>query len=150
MPTFIFYRNRTKIDRLQGADINGLESKIKQHYGSSDTEEGGDEYGHGLMDIGTFISKNECEALNEADDHNLEHALVNGAGYMASDVDEQLIISLTFNQAVKIHSLKLKAPVEHGPKNIKVGLFHLKRIKFLIFMNFFSYSLINQEHSTLI
>lgn len=122
MPTFMFYRNRTKIDRLQGADINGLESKIKQHYGSTDPEETtGEDYGQGLMDIGTFISKKECEALNEADDHNLEHALVNGPGYLASDVDEQLIISLTFNQAVKIHSLKLKAPVEHGPKNIKVS-----------------------------
>lgn len=34
MPTFIFYRNRQKIDRLQGADVQGLEAKIKQHYGS--------------------------------------------------------------------------------------------------------------------
>ncbi|CAH1957476.1 unnamed protein product [Acanthoscelides obtectus] len=39
MPTFIFYRNKVKIDRLQGADPNGLENKIKQHVGADEGEE---------------------------------------------------------------------------------------------------------------
>lgn len=119
MPTFIFYRNRSKIDRLQGADINALEAKIQEHYGSG---EGGDEdeYGHGLMDLITFITSSQCECLNEADDHDLSHALKAGAGYLASDCDEQLIISVTFNQAVKIHSIKIKAPLAHAPKDIKL------------------------------
>lgn len=39
MPTFIFYRNKTKIDRLQGADPNMLEDKIQQYYGSTEGEE---------------------------------------------------------------------------------------------------------------
>ena len=56
MPTFIFFRNKTKIDKIQGADNKALEEKvgirvnffivaylqiiiqIKQHYG----EDGGD------------------------------------------------------------------------------------------------------------
>ncbi|XP_058817117.1 thioredoxin-like [Topomyia yanbarensis] len=31
MTMFIFYRARTKIDRMQGADINVLEAKIQKH-----------------------------------------------------------------------------------------------------------------------
>jgi len=31
MPTFNFYRNKTKVDSLQGADIDGLVAKIKQN-----------------------------------------------------------------------------------------------------------------------
>lgn len=119
MPTFIFYRNRSKIDRVQGADVATLEAKIQQHYGSgdADTEE---EYAQGLMDLGTFITNSQCECLNEADDHPLGHALKAGAGYLASDCDEQLIISVTFNQAVKIHSIKFKAPSAHAPKDVKL------------------------------
>lgn len=39
MPTFIFYRNRIKLDLCQGADPVGLESKIQNFYGSGDTED---------------------------------------------------------------------------------------------------------------
>lgn len=120
MPTFIFYRNRSKIDRVQGADISALESKIKQHYGEENAADDGEDYGQGLMDLSTFVTKNMCECLNESDDHTLEHLLNSGPGYLASDVDEQLILNIAFNQAVKIHSLKLKAPQKHGPKKIKL------------------------------
>lgn len=36
MPTFLFYRNKTKIDLLQGADSATLESKVQQHYETDD------------------------------------------------------------------------------------------------------------------
>lgn len=42
MPTFIFYKNKTKIDTLRGADPNALEEKIKQWKGE-DSEGGEDE-----------------------------------------------------------------------------------------------------------
>lgn len=32
----------------------------------------------------------------------------------------QLIFSVTFNQAVKIHSLKIKAPADKGPKHVRI------------------------------
>ncbi|XP_070504146.1 thioredoxin-like protein 1 [Chironomus tepperi] len=119
MPTFVFYRNKSKIDRIQGADVNALEAKIKQHYGAEGTSgEEEPEYGQGLMDLSTFIMKNMCECLNESDDHNFQHCL--DSGYLASDCDEQLIISITFNQAVKIHSIKMKAPAKEGPKTVKL------------------------------
>lgn len=118
MPTFIFYRNRTKVDRIQGADPTSLENKIQQYYGTDDTEEGESVAGH--MDLSPFISKVECECLNESDDHPFTHCLTSGGGYLQSDCDEQLIISITFNQSVKIHSLKIKAPSDKGPKNIRI------------------------------
>lgn len=121
MPTFIFYRNRTKIDKMSGADINGLEAKIKQHYADSDAGEAGGEekdYGQGLMDLSVFMLKDMCECLNESDDHSLKNCF--GEGYLASDCDEQLIISVQFNQAVKIHSILMKAPKDEGPKTVKL------------------------------
>ncbi|GAB0089869.1 Thioredoxin-like [Sergentomyia squamirostris] len=119
MPTFIFYRNGQKIDRLQGADIQGLEHKIREHIGSTE-DDSGEDYGQGLMELNSFISKNECECLNEADDHPLAHCLTSAGGFLQSDVDEQLIISIAFNQPVRLHSLKIKAPTALGPKNIKL------------------------------
>lgn len=121
MPTFIFYRNRSKIDRLQGADIAGLENKIRQHIGSTDDDGGddGEEYGQGMMDLTSFIQKADSECLNEADDHPFAHCLTSG-GYLQSDCDEQLILSITFNQVVKIHSIKFKGPTTIGPKTVRL------------------------------
>ncbi|KAL1512513.1 hypothetical protein ABEB36_002095 [Hypothenemus hampei] len=118
MPTFIFYRNKTKIDRLQGADPTGLESKIQQYIGSDDNEDAEGIAGH--MDLSVFITKAQCECLNESDEHPLIHALTSNGGYLQSDCDEQLIISIAFNQSVKIHSLKLKAPADKGPKSVRL------------------------------
>ncbi|XP_019879651.1 thioredoxin-like protein 1 [Aethina tumida] len=118
MPTFIFYRNKTKIDRLQGADPTGLETKIQQYYGSEDADDLECVAGH--MDLHPFIMKAQCECLNESDDHPFTHCLTSGGGYLQSDCDEQLIISVTFNQSVKIHSLKIKAPADKGPKFIRL------------------------------
>ena len=36
MPTFLFFRNKTKIDLLRGADAGSLEEKIRKWYGSGD------------------------------------------------------------------------------------------------------------------
>ncbi|XP_017776586.1 PREDICTED: thioredoxin-like protein 1 [Nicrophorus vespilloides] len=118
MPTFIFYRNKTKVDRLQGADPSSLENKIKQYYGSAEGDDAESIDGH--MDLNPFITKAECECLNEADDHPLAHCLQAGGGFLQSDCDEQLIISIAFNQGVKIHSLKFKGPADKGPKQVKI------------------------------
>jgi len=42
MPTFIFYRRRTRLGQCQGADPVGLESKIQQFYGSGDADDADD------------------------------------------------------------------------------------------------------------
>eukprot|EP00088_Acartia_fossae_P059851 TRINITY_DN71565_c0_g1_i1.p1 TRINITY_DN71565_c0_g1~~TRINITY_DN71565_c0_g1_i1.p1 ORF type:complete len:287 (-),score=72.50 TRINITY_DN71565_c0_g1_i1:75-935(-) len=119
MPTFMFFRNKTKIDKMQGADNKALEEMVKKHYG----EEGGESEDtgvKGMMDLITFIDKSRCECLNEDDDHPYGHCLSSAGGYLQSDCDEQIILSLSFNQSVKIHSLKIKAPSDKGPKTLRV------------------------------
>merc|ERR1719233_1092204 len=119
MPTFIFFRNKTKIDKIQGADNKALEEKIKQHYGE-DGGDGEDAGVKGMMDLSTFIDKAQSECLNEDDDHPYSHCLTSGGGFLQSDCDEQLILALSFNQGVKIHSIKLKAPADKGPKTLRI------------------------------
>lgn len=129
---------QTKVDRLQGADAATLESKIQQYYGSEEGEDVEGVAGHVSinvynteyvktktnnffqMDLSPFISKSQCECLNESDDHPLPDCLASGGGFLQSDCDEQLIINITFNQSVKIHSLKVKAPSDKGPKHIRI------------------------------
>lgn len=129
MPTFILYRNKSKVDRLQGADMVALEAKIKKNIGNPD-DETNEDYGQGLMDLNSFIQKNQCECLNESDDHPMVHCLTTSAGFLKSDVDEQLILSITFNQAVKIHSLRIKAPCQMGPKVMKLFINQPRTIDF--------------------
>ncbi|KAL8572353.1 hypothetical protein ACOMHN_023122 [Nucella lapillus] len=120
MPTFIFFRNKVKVDRLSGADEAALEEKVKKWYQDEDDDADGDTRVKGHMDLAAFISKAECECLNESDDHPMTHALTTKGGYLESDCDEQLIINIGFNQAVKIHSMRVEASNENGPKTIKV------------------------------
>ncbi|XP_058816427.1 thioredoxin-like protein 1 [Topomyia yanbarensis] len=100
---------------MRGADINGLEAKIQKHYVAS-LYESGEDYGHGMLDLNTFIQKNQCECLNESNDHPMVNALSFSGGHLVSDCNEQLIISITFNQLVKISAIKFKASPSHAPK----------------------------------
>jgi len=120
MPTFIFFRNRTKIDRMTGADSATLESKIQQYLAGDDGNNDGDVGVPGHMDLIFFMHKSGCECLNESDDHPFANCLQSTGGYLESDCDEQLIFSIAFNQPVKLHSLKIKAPEDKGPKTIKL------------------------------
>merc|ERR1719341_714249 len=72
------------------------------------------------MDLSTFLDKKQSECLNEDDEHPYPHCLSSGGGYLGSDCDEQIILSLSFNQAVKCHSLKIKAPADKGPKTVRI------------------------------
>jgi len=83
-------------------------------------KETGVEVVKGFVDLAEFISEKECECLNEDDDHPYQHCLTAGGGFLQSDCDEQLILSLSFNQVVKVHSIKLKAPSDKGPKQVRI------------------------------
>jgi len=126
-PTFIFFRSKVKIDRISGADANVLETKIKQHYADdADTESG--VAGH--MDLSPFLCKNQSECLNQNDDHPLDSCLSQEGGFLQSDCDEQLIMYLTFNQSVKLHSIKVKAPAANGPKKLRIFINHPNTMDF--------------------
>lgn len=82
------------------------------------------------MDLSPFILKAQCECLNESDDHPFADCLSAEDGFLQSDCDEQLIFSITFNQAVKIHSLKFKGPADKGPKNVRIFINQPRTIDF--------------------
>jgi len=74
----------------------------------------------GFVDLASYIQEAKSECLNEDDEHPYSHCLKEGGGYLQSDCDEQLILSIAFNQMVKVHSIKIKAPADKGPKNVRV------------------------------
>jgi len=117
MPTFHFLKGKVRVDEMTGADEKKLEEKIKKWIGNGDNDVGV----KGHMDLGIFINKSGCECLNESDDHHLSAALAKGPDYLESDCDEQLLVSIAFNQVVKLHSLKIQGPDDgRGPKTVKL------------------------------
>ncbi|CAH1251879.1 thioredoxin-like protein 1 [Branchiostoma lanceolatum] len=124
MPTFLFFRNKTKVDQLQGADQNKLEEKVKKWMGEEeeDGEEGSGGVGvPGQMNLNSMIMKSGCECLNDSDDHPFSHCLDKGGQYLESDCDEQLIMTVSFNQPVRLHSLKIQGPDNgQAAKTVKI------------------------------
>ena len=127
MPTFVYFKNSQELERIKGADKAQLEDKIKRHAGSGDdgagAVAGGGSGGNitgsivaaagpaGYNDLTHLIFKAQCECLNQSDDHSWENVLnTSTATYLESDCDEQLILFITFNQVVKLHSLMIQGP----------------------------------------
>lgn len=120
MPTFMFFRHRGEVDKIQGADSAALEAKIKELYESvgwdGETQSGV----KGMIELNTLVDHSATECLNQDDDHPYTDCLVTGPEHLASDCDEQLILAIAFNQPVKIHSLRLKGPRDEGPKTVRI------------------------------
>ncbi|KAG8287998.1 Thioredoxin-like protein 1 [Homalodisca vitripennis] len=119
MPTFVFYKGGEKIDSITGSNTKLLEDKLKEHCSSEGSGEAESPV-KGHIDLYPFILKAESGALNEADKHPLANCLQDDDKYLQSDCDNQLIIPITFSQAVKIHSIMIKAPDKAGPKTVKL------------------------------
>ena len=117
----MFFRNKQRLAVVSGANPQVLEAKIVELVGNSSDSSSGESGVAGHMDLSSFMLKSEMECLNESDDHTLKDALTSGSGsYLESDCDEQLIIRIGFNQNVKLHSLRIDAPADKGPKTIKL------------------------------
>lgn len=129
MPTFNLFRNKIKLAQVRGADAQSLENKIKELSGS-DGDETSESTVQGHIDLITFINKSCCECLNESDDHTFAKCLTSGSEYLESDCDEQLIISIGFNQAIKLHSIKIQGPSDSGPKVLKLFINHPRTLDF--------------------
>jgi len=106
MPTFILYRNKVQVAKIRGADIAAVESKIVELYEAPSVASVEDCGVPGHMNLNKFIMKNQCEALNDSDNHSLS-AFIENSGYIESDCDQQLILSFAFKQPVKVHSIKV-------------------------------------------
>lgn len=117
MPTFIFFKSMVEVDRIKGADPNVLKEKVQQHGGGETSSE----EVPGYSDLHSFILEAGCNCLNESDDHTHKNVFKDDKAYLESDCDEQLMFTISFNQAVKVHSLKIVAPDDgSGPKTIKI------------------------------
>ncbi|XP_077996556.1 thioredoxin-like protein 1 [Glandiceps talaboti] len=124
MPTFMFFRNKVKLDEMRGADPTALQEKIKQWIGNDAGEDESKESSvPGYVDLNQFINKQGSECLNQSDDHELSSIFTKGGLHLESDCDEQLIIHIAFNQPVKLHSLKIHGhpdEMDKAPKTVKV------------------------------
>lgn len=114
MPTFAVFINNQKVETLRGADPDALEKMIRKYASAASSDKV-----PGYVDICSFIDKRQMEVLNHDDDTTPESFFA-GSGPLRSDCDEQLIISLPFNQPVKIHSILLKGKGDMTPEKIRI------------------------------
>ncbi|CAO3642456.1 unnamed protein product [Mucor hiemalis] len=125
MPTFQFFKGGNRVAEMKGANPQQLEHYVKQHStegGSSGTNLAKKSCGvPGYVDLTEFITPNQMDALNQQDQNNVKNIFKEDDTFLESDTDEQLIISVPFNQPVKLHSLKFKVPnIAQAPKTIKI------------------------------
>ncbi|KAL1919029.1 uncharacterized protein VTP21DRAFT_2410 [Calcarisporiella thermophila] len=119
MPTYQFYKGGRKIDEMKGANGPQLEALLKQHSGSAVAE--GSNYGiTGYSDLTQYVTLNQLDCLNQQQDHSVRNIFVRGPNYLESDVDEQLIVVVPFNQAVRLHSIKFVGSGPQAPKTVKL------------------------------
>lgn len=107
MPTFQFYKNGVKIHEMKGANKEGLKTIVMQLAGGgpSASQPKAKSVVSGQVDLTSMISK-QIECLNQDSKFPIQNILKSDDSVLKSDVDEQLILCIAFNQPVKVHSLK--------------------------------------------
>ncbi|EIW85324.1 DUF1000-domain-containing protein [Coniophora puteana RWD-64-598 SS2] len=78
----------------------------------------------------SHLDSSQINCLNESSEHNLKSilqskALNSGPAYVLSDVDEQLLLSVHFNQTVRVRAIVIKASnTAQAPRDIKIFVNH--------------------------
>ncbi|NWR50550.1 TXNL1 protein, partial [Regulus satrapa] len=113
-PTFLFFRNKVRIDQYQGADAVGLEDKIKQHL-ENDPGNGEDtDIPKGYVRISPVLLQRSRSSGGGG---------VKTLGFLTDFKSNNwiLLITVAFSQPVKLYSMKLQGPDNgQGPKYIKI------------------------------
>ncbi|KAJ2780866.1 hypothetical protein GGI15_003397 [Coemansia interrupta] len=119
-PTLQFYKRGRNINEVRGANRKAIVDAIDSALSSSG-DAGQSAYGVlGHIDLTSVVLKTQSECLNQNDDCPLENVFTKGDSVLESDVDEQMVLHIAFNQPVKLHSIMLKAPLKNAPRNIKI------------------------------
>ncbi|GAA5892861.1 hypothetical protein JCM8208_004107 [Rhodotorula glutinis] len=130
MPTFIVLKGSTKVDEMKGANPAGLMALVKKHApsGASVSSSGAQapqEKGlEGFTSLNSQVDQSQVHCLNEASDHTLK-GLLRGGGdkWLESDADEQLLLQIPLQQAIKLRALRfttLPAHLAHAPKTVRL------------------------------
>jgi len=125
MPTFLFIKSSQVLGQFKGADPKQLKTTFdhfnKQAAAAGEGSSSSEEEVAGHSDLKQFILPSLCNCLNESDEHAHKNVFEDTAAYLESDCDEQLMLTTGFNQSVKVHSLKIRAPTDgSAPKTIKL------------------------------
>ncbi|RUS21865.1 hypothetical protein BC937DRAFT_91242 [Endogone sp. FLAS-F59071] len=131
-----FFKGGNKIAEFKGVNPSELEALIKQHQGPVSEDSAAGVYGViGHSDLTELVTLSQLECLNQKEAHNARNIFAKGSAYLESDVDEQLIIIVPFNQSIRqatfaqdCRSAKWKPsiintthfPAGHAPKTIKL------------------------------
>ncbi|CAE6500407.1 unnamed protein product [Rhizoctonia solani] len=135
MPTFLLIKNHNVVETIAGADKGALSTAVQTHAppapaatslgeGSSKDESAASKD----VSLLEYLDSTQLNCLNESDTHNIKSILGNktlntGKSYLESDSDEQLLINLYFNQAVRIRSIVIHTvDASHAPKAIKLAI----------------------------
>ncbi|KAG8993770.1 hypothetical protein FRB95_003937 [Tulasnella sp. JGI-2019a] len=133
MPTFVMIKNKEVIDTLKGADPKQLQDMVTKHAPTVDTYGGAsgssEAASAGDVSLLEYLDLPQVNCLNESLEHTLKSILtnrtrnMNDSLYLESDADEQLLITLAFNQIVRIRSLVIQTrSPSKGPKSIKLAI----------------------------
>ncbi|OLL26175.1 Thioredoxin-like protein 1 [Neolecta irregularis DAH-3] len=118
IPTFIVFKDGNPVETIKGVQQQQLEAALRKHHvadtGATDTSV------KGYVNINENIENKQVECLNLQSDLDPRDIFAT-KGYIESDVDEQLMIYIPFNQAAKVHSLVFKSEIESkAPRTFKI------------------------------
>uniref|UniRef100_A0A8C2GFF6 Thioredoxin-like 1 n=1 Tax=Cyprinus carpio TaxID=7962 RepID=A0A8C2GFF6_CYPCA len=106
-PTFLFFRNKVRVDQYQGADASGLEEKIKQHVENDPGSNEDSDIPKG------YVRTCVCLLLLLITNCQIKNVFLKPF--------HPLLITIAFNQPVKLFSMKLlAAELAQAPKSVKI------------------------------
>jgi len=113
IPYFVLMRKGTMVDSLTGANKEELKNKIEKalEQGENQTSSGNSKELYGIkgQDLSGLIDKSKSECLNEDDEHPWTNAVIDHQSFaeLKSDCDEQLLLTVEFQNPVKIYGIKI-------------------------------------------
>ncbi|GAA6055369.1 hypothetical protein JCM3770_001075 [Rhodotorula araucariae] len=129
MPTFVVLKGANKVDEMKGANPAGLTQLVTKWAPTGTTATGSStpptEKGlEGFSVVNSQIDQSQVHCLNEASDHTLKEMLRGGGDkWLESDADEQLLLQVPLQQAIKLRALRfttLPSHLPNAPKTIRL------------------------------